>query len=70
MQPIKTYCDKIESLLAQRKSSKVVKKTKGGLLAPSKSMSETKTDQSQLNTIVDIVEGIREAREEILNGKK
>ena len=64
MQPIKTYCDKIEAILEKRKSSKVVKKTKGGLLSPSKEPT-TKADQTQLNTIADIVEGIREAREEI-----
>jgi len=69
MKPIKTYCDKIESILENRKSSKVVKKTKGGLLSPSTD-STTKSDQTQLNTIADIIEGIREAREEILNGKK
>jgi hypothetical protein len=69
MQPIKTYCDKIEAILEKRKSSKVVKKTKGGLLSPSKEPT-TKADQTQLNTVADIVEGIREAREEILNGNK
>ena len=66
MQPIKTYCDKIESILEKRKSSKATKKPKGGLLSPTKET--TQADQTQLNTIADIVEGIREAREEILNG--
>jgi hypothetical protein len=69
MQPIKTYCDKIEAILAKRKSSKVVKKAKGGLLSPSKEAT-TPADQTQINTIADIVEGIRDAREELLNGNK
>lgn len=70
MQHIKVYCKKVEDILAKRMSGKTAVKGKRGLLAPSKTdMSTDKGERQQIETIADIVEGIREAREEILNAK-
>lgn len=67
MQHIRSYCDKIEAVIASRTPSKEPKKKSKGLLAPSK---EAAKERNQLDTIADIVQGIREAKEEILNARK
>jgi hypothetical protein len=70
MKNIESYYNKIDALLAQRASSKTGKSSKRGLLAPSGSDNTTKKENSQMMAIADIVESIREAREEILNAKQ
>lgn len=71
MQHIKTYCDKIEAIIASRVSSKGSKKKGKGLLASSKDTANiAPKERNQLETIADIVQGIREAKEEILNARK
>lgn len=70
MQHIINYCRKVENILATRSSSKKNMSDKKGLLAPSKTpQSMDKEERQQIETIADIVQGIREAREEILNAK-
>lgn len=71
MQHIKNYFNKIEAVLANRKSSPPVKssKSKGLLAAPPTKEKPSKEDPS-LKMIADYVEGIREARQEILDGNK
>lgn len=71
MQHIKNYFNKIEAVLANRKSSPPVKssKSKGLLAAPPTKEKPSKEDPS-LKMIADYIEGIREARQEILDGNK
>lgn len=69
-QHIKTYYDKIEALLVSRKQTKQTKKQGKGLLAPKGGDKTTPKERDQLQTIADIVEGIRDAKEEILNARK
>lgn len=68
MQHIRIYCDKIEAVIASRTPSKDSKKKSKGLLSSSKDT--TPKERNQLETIADIVQGIREAKEEILNVRK
>jgi hypothetical protein len=71
MMDVKTYYDKIEKVLASRKPTKTGKSSRKGLL--SQSSTEPKPTGKEKNTImsiVDIIEGIREAREEMTNAKK
>jgi hypothetical protein len=71
MMDIKTYYDKIEKVLASRKPTKTSKSSRKGLL--SKSSTEptpTGKEKNSLMSIVEIIEGIREVREEMKNGKK
>jgi hypothetical protein len=72
MKNIQTYCDKIEDIIASRMSSKGATKKSKGLLAPSKDATTKTTtkDRGQFEMIADIVQGIREAKEEILNARK
>ena len=70
-QHIKTYYDKVQEVLASRMSSSNGKKKKSkGLLAPSKNPATNVKERDQLEIIADIVQGIREAKEEILNARK
>ncbi len=70
MQHIKMYMNKIEDVLSKRSSGKKTVTNKKGLLAPLKSVQPSdKTERTQVDAIADIIEGIREAREEILNAK-
>lgn len=68
-QHIKTYYDKVEAVLASRSKTNKSKKSRRGLLAPSGDAASSK-ERDQIETIADIVEGIREAKEEILNARK
>lgn len=71
MQHIRIYCDKIEAVIASRTPFKDSKKKSKGLLSSSKDMSGTAPkERNQLETIADIVQGIREAKEELLNVRK
>lgn len=72
MKNIQSYCDKIEAIIASRTPSKDSKKKAKGLLAPSKDATgqTSSKDRGQLEMIADIVQGIREAKEEILNARK
>jgi len=73
MQHIKNYFNKIEDVLAKRKSSSSssakVSKSKGLLTAPPTKEKSSKEDPS-LKMIADYIEGIRETRQEILDGNK
>lgn len=70
MMNIKAYYDKIEAVLSSRQSTKTSKSKKKGLLAQSSEQKPTGKEKNQMMTIVEIIEGIREAREEIKNGRK
>lgn len=67
-QHIKNYYDKIEAVIASRQKQNKPKKPRKGLLSPSGEGAAKERDQ--LQTIADIVQGIREAKEEILNARK
>lgn len=67
---IEAYYEKLEATIAARKTTKSGKNSKRGLLAPSGKDDTTKKQANQMMAIVEIIEGIREAREEILNGTK
>lgn len=71
MQHIRSYSEKIEAIIASRAAPKETKKKAKGLLAPSNRADSTSSkERSQLEMIADIVQGIREAKEEILNAGK
>lgn len=70
MMNVKAYYDKIEAVLSSRKTTKTGKSKKKGLLAQSSEQKPTGKEKNQMMTIVEIIEGIRQAREEIKNGSK
>lgn len=65
MKAIKTYMSKINAIIDGKKN-KAVKKP--SLLVPL--TKEDKSTDKDLMLIANIVQGIREAREEFLNGRK
>jgi len=67
MQHIKNYMSKIDLLIKNKQSSK---KGSGLLSSKDKVMPETKKEEKNIMLIASVVAGIREAREEILNGNK
>lgn len=69
-QHIKTYYDKIEAVIASRQQQGKPKKPRKGLLSPDGEGGAASKERNQLETIADIVQGIREAKEEILNARK
>lgn len=69
-QHIKNYYDKIEAVIASRQQKSKIKKPRKGLLSPSGESGAATKERDQLQTIADIVQGIREAKEEILNARK
>ncbi len=69
-QHIKTYYEKVEALIASRKQTKKNKKPRKGLLAPSGAAPSNAKEREQIETIADMVEGIRDAKEEMLNARK
>lgn len=69
-QHIKSYYDKIEAVIAARSKMKKPKTARKGLLSPDNVGSSSSKERSQIETIADMVEGIREAKEEILNARK
>lgn len=71
MKHIKSYMNKIEALIASNKTSSTPKrKGVGFAAAKEKPTEETKKEEMNVKTIADIVQGIREAREGLLNEKK
>lgn len=71
MQHIKVYYTKVENILNKRSKGKTKMKSKKGLLAPSADAAPMDSkERQQIDVIADIVEGIRQAREEALNAKK
>ena len=66
---IEAYYDKIERLLESRKGAKTNTNKKRGLLAQN-DKAATPKQKNDMMSIVEIIEGIREAREELTNGKK
>jgi hypothetical protein len=69
-QHIKSYYDKIEAVIASRVKSKKPTKPRKGLLSPSGAAPSAAKEQSQIEMIADMVQGIRDAKEEILNARK
>jgi len=67
MQHIKNYMNKLDAIIKNKQSSK---KGSGLSSVRDKAMSETKKDEKNIMLIASVVLGIREAREEALNGKK
>jgi len=67
MQHIRNYMNKIDMLIKNKQSSK-----KGSGLSPTrdKAMPETKKEEKNIMLMASVVLGIREAREEALNGNK
>lgn len=70
MMNIESYYNKIERALEMRKSTKTTKSSRKGLLAQSSEPAPTGKEKNDMMSIVEIIEGIREAREEMTNGKK
>ena len=71
MQDIKNYFKKIEAILEKRKASPKKKSSKStGLLAAPPSVAKMEKEDPTLRMIADYIEGIRETRQEILNGNK
>jgi hypothetical protein len=69
MMNIEAYYDKIERVLESRKGAKTNTTKKRGLLAQGDKPTTPK-QKNDMMSIVEIIEGIREAREELTNGKK
>jgi hypothetical protein len=67
MQHIKNYMSKIDMLIKNKQPSK---KGSGLLSSKDKTMAETKKEEKNIMLIASVVAGIREAREEALNGNK
>ena len=67
MQHIRNYMNKIDMLIKNKQSSK---KGTGLSSAKDKAMPETKKEEKNIMLIASVVLGIREAREEALNGNK
>lgn len=69
-QHIKSYYDKVEAVIAARTKTSKPKTPRKGLLSPSGDATSAAKERDQIETIADMVEGIREAKEEILNARK
>lgn len=69
-QHIKSYYDKVEDVIASRAKSKKPKTPRKGLLSPNGDAASAAKERDQIEIIADMVEGIREAKEEILNARK
>jgi hypothetical protein len=67
MQHIKNYMSKIDMIIKNKQSSK---KGSGLISAKDKAMPETKKEEKNIMLVASVVLGIREAREEALNGNK
>lgn len=70
MMNVKGYYNSIEKMLESRKSTKTNKSSRKGLLAQSSEAKPTGKEKNDMMSIVEIIEGIREAREELTNGTK
>lgn len=69
MMNIEAYYNKIEKILESRKSTKTSKSSRKGLLAQG-DKDATPKQKNDMMAIVEIIEGIRQAREEFTNGSK
>jgi hypothetical protein len=67
MQHIKNYMSKIDMIIKNKQSSK---KGSGMSSAKNRAMPETKKEEKNIMLMASVVLGIREAREEALNGNK
>ena len=71
MKHIKAYMNKIEDIISSNKPTIMPKrKGMGFAAAKEKPTEEIKKEEMNIKTIADIVQGIREAREGLLNEKK
>lgn len=70
MQHIKSYFSKIESILDARKSSPKKAKPSKGFISPEKKTQQPTSGKDPVELIADYIEGIREARDELLKAKK
>jgi ribosome-binding protein aMBF1 (putative translation factor) len=71
MQHIKTYFNKIEKILTARKSSSTKKvKPSKGFVSPEKKTEQATSSKDPVELIADYIEGIREARDELMKAKK
>lgn len=70
MQHIKSYFNKIEDILSKR-SSKPAKKDKlvSGFASPSSKTDMAKKKEA-IDVVADYIEGIREARDQMMKAKK
>ena len=69
MKHIKPYMNKIDAMLASNKSSSPKKKSFGFASSKEKPAEETKKEDMNMKIIADVVQGIRQAREELVNAK-
>lgn len=69
MMNVEAYYDKIERMIESRKGVKTSAAKKRGLLAQG-DKTATPKQKNDMMAIVEIIEGIREAREELTNGTK
>ena len=70
MKHIKPYMNKIDAMLASNKpSSSSKKKSFGFASSKEKPAEETKREDMNMKIIADVVQGIRQAREELVNAK-
>jgi ribosome-binding protein aMBF1 (putative translation factor) len=71
MQHIKSYFNKIENILSSRKSSSSKKaKPSKGFVSQDKKMEQPMGSKDSVELIADYIEGIREARDELMKAKK
>jgi ribosome-binding protein aMBF1 (putative translation factor) len=70
MQHIKSYFGKIESILDARKSSSKKAKPSKGFVSPEKKVQQPTGSKDPVELIADYIEGIREARDELMKAKK
>lgn len=71
MKHIQSYYNKIDSFLAQKSNKKQrASKAAKGLLAPSStSSSEEKKKKNDMEVVAEFVQGIRDAKKEMLHGQ-
>lgn len=65
MQALKNYMNRIDDILSEDTPSK----RKKGFAGEAKDTSATKVEEQEIRAIAKIVKGIREAREEYVNGR-
>lgn len=70
MQHIKSYFNKIEKILSARKSSSKKTKQAKGFVSTEKKTEQSAGAKDPVELIADYIEGIREAREELMKAKK
>lgn len=69
MKHIQSYYNKVDTLLKVRADKKVSSKKRGkGLLAPSMASPKETKKKTDIELIADFVQGIRDAKQEMMNG--